>query len=101
MARASRPADGATTQADDALDTAESFLGSSYDEVAPGVFRSVDGTRQVRMAPRDLAPGPSHAGGRLDFHFEEGRVFVTPSGRESFRPTPGGNSHVFLDPTGL
>ena len=98
--RAPRPPDGVTMSADDALNRADSFLGEQYGEVAPGVYRSADGTRQVRMTDSDLAPSQNHAGA-AHLNFEEGRTVVTPSGRQSFRSNPNGNSHVYIDPNDL
>ncbi len=98
--RAARPRDRVTMGADEALDRAQSYLGEGYDEIADGVFRSADGTRQVRMTPSDLDGSGNHAGAP-HLNFEEGRTEVTPGGRRSFRRTPNGNSHVFIEPKDL
>ncbi|MBU0678144.1 MAG: RHS domain-containing protein [Verrucomicrobia bacterium] len=42
--------------AERALEIGEKFVGKGYKEVAPGVYRSVDGSRQFRMTGRDLTP---------------------------------------------
>jgi RHS repeat-associated protein len=44
---------GAAT-AERALSAAEEFLGAGYKEMAPGVFRSADNTRQFRITTSDL-----------------------------------------------
>jgi len=58
---------GGKATVEQALRAAEKWLGEGYKEIAPGVYRSADGTRQFRMVdPADLSPrhGPSHV------HFE-------------------------------
>lgn len=98
--RAARPPDGVTLRANEALDLATSFLGEGYREIAPGVFRSANNTRQVRMTASDLARPRNHAGAP-HFNFEEGRLVTRPDGRQTFRVDPGGNSHVIIDPRDL
>ena len=64
-------------------------------EVRPGVVRSADGMRQVRMTASDLAKTNNHAGAP-HFNFEEGMTVKMPSGRKSFIASK--NSHVFIEP---
>jgi hypothetical protein len=67
------------------------YLGISHKEISPGVFRSNDGLRQVRMTTNDLTdPVGAH------INFETGVTVKTPTGRESFKVTPGENKHVFI-----
>lgn len=54
---------GTTTTAN-ALSAAERYLGSGYNEIAPGVFRSADNLRQFRMTTLDILDARPHA------HFE-------------------------------
>ncbi|WP_462081351.1 RHS repeat-associated core domain-containing protein [Luteimonas sp. RIT-PG2_3] len=91
--RAARPADGAAMGTDEALDTASSYLGDGYKQIADGVFRSADGTRQVRMTNSDLATSKNHAGAP-HMNFEEGVTTTKPSGRQVFDAEH--NSHVYL-----
>ena len=68
---------------DQALHAAQEWLGSGYREIAPGVYRSADGTRQFRMTASDLTDprqGPH-------VHFE----VIGPDGREIIE-----NDHVLL-----
>ena len=76
------------------LDLAENFLGQGYKEVAPGVFRSGDGLRQVRMTNSDLAPVNNHAGA-AHLNFETGTLTTKPNGKVSFDVTD--NIHVFIE----
>jgi RHS repeat-associated protein len=95
VVRAARPADGSIMSSDDALDAASSFLGDGYKQVDSGVFRSADGTAQVRMTDSDLAKTNNHAGAP-HMNFEEGRTVIKSNGKESFIPNKDGNSHVYL-----
>jgi hypothetical protein len=53
------------------LDSATKWLGSNYTEIAPGIFRSADGTRQFRMTDSDLNPdGHGKKDGGTHVHFE-------------------------------
>ncbi|MDA1368277.1 RHS repeat-associated core domain-containing protein [Glycomyces algeriensis] len=82
-------ADGINMETDDALDTAEEFLGEGYVEAAPpGRFVSSDGLRQVRMTDADLA----HPVQDPHFNFE---TFAIPTG-PGVRQKPIRNDHVFL-----
>lgn len=65
------PVDPAT-----ALGGAEKSLGAGYNEIAPGVFRSADGLRQLRMTPRDLLPTHGNIGPHVHFEAlnEDGKV---------------------------
>lgn len=69
---ATRNVDGGKTTARAVLKNAERWLGPGYREIAPGVFRSADGTRQFRMRDVDLGASEPHvhfesigSGGRL------------------------------------
>ena len=84
--------DGSGMTTDDALTSAEYFLGSGYKEVAPGVFRSNDGLRQVRMTNADITG--LHAGGP-HINFEEGVSITNPGGRVTFKVTE--NIHISID----
>jgi hypothetical protein len=55
---------GGATTVGQALSDAERWLGSGYTEIAPGMFRSADGTRQFRMTDSDIAGANPHV------HFE-------------------------------
>ncbi|MCL2357921.1 MAG: hypothetical protein FWC70_12350, partial [Defluviitaleaceae bacterium] len=89
------PADGIRVSTNEALDMAGSFLGPGYREIAPGVFRSADGARQVRMTTSDLARVGNHHPGGPHLNFETGRTTVN-RGRETFVVDRHGNSHVFI-----
>ncbi|MDR2642642.1 MAG: HINT domain-containing protein, partial [Planctomycetaceae bacterium] len=53
------------------LDSATKWLGSNYTEIAPGIFRSANGTRQFRMTDSDLNPdGHGKKDGGTHVHFE-------------------------------
>ncbi|HEX2058445.1 MAG TPA: RHS repeat-associated core domain-containing protein [Actinomycetota bacterium] len=81
--------DGARMGTDDALRAAEDWLGPGYREVEPGVFRSADGTKQVRMKDGDIQG--DHAGGP-HMNFDT----LTPKGSR-----PGRNKnktmHIYLN----
>jgi len=49
------------------LTTGEKFVRPGYSEIASGVFRSVDGTRQFRMTTRDLIPTHGKIGPHVHF----------------------------------
>jgi hypothetical protein len=72
---------GGATTAENALGQAQKWLGPGYKEIAPGVYRSADNTRQFRMTVSDLTDlkqGPH-------VHFEA----IGPDGRTIIE-----NSHV-------
>jgi hypothetical protein len=80
---ATRNVRGGLATADEALDGALRWLGDDYKEIAPGVFRSGDGSRQFRMTGSDLTDpslGPH-------IHFES----IGRDGRTIME-----NSHVLL-----
>jgi hypothetical protein len=79
---AMRNVHGGKTSVRAVLNGAEKWLGPGYKEVAPGVYRSADGTRQFRMTTDDLADA---AGPHV--HFES----VAPGGRRFVE-----NAHVYL-----
>ncbi len=85
--------DGAKLPTDKALDAAIEHLGPGYKEMAPGVFRSADGTQMVRMTESDLAKTGNHAGAP-HMNFETGRTVVKPNGKEQFISQE--NKHIFL-----
>jgi hypothetical protein len=89
-ARAARPADGVSMGTDEALDTAVSYLGDGYKRIDSGVYRSADGTRQVRMIDRDL----NHPRQEPHMNFEEGRTVPNHRGTSTFEAE--NNSHVYL-----
>lgn len=70
---------------DAALRAAARWLGDKYDEIAEGVFRSTDRTRQFRMTISDL----SDAKQGPHVHFES----IAPDGRTIIE-----NGHALLDP---
>jgi len=65
-----------------------------YKEIVPGVFRSQDGLRQVRMTDSDLAPVGNHAGA-AHLNFETGTSITKPNGKVTFNVTD--NKHVFIE----
>ena len=75
-----------------ALDMADDFLGKGYKEIAPGVFRSKDGLRQVRMTEADILG--SHAGG-AHMNFEVGKLAPMPN-RSGMTFEVEKNIHIFL-----
>jgi hypothetical protein len=83
IAATTRQLNGGELTVDQALTQGEKWLGENYKEIAPGVYRSADGTRQFRMTNNDLMDpkqGPH-------VHFE----YIGPNGR-----TITENSHVRL-----
>ena len=50
-----------------ALALAERFLGKGYTEIAPGVFRSADRLRQVRMTDSDILGAHGKIGPHFNF----------------------------------
>jgi len=78
---------GGETVAGTALTQAEKWLGPGYKEIAPGVYRSADGTRQFRMTTSDLMGSHGNIGSHV--HFET----IGPDGR-----TITENSHVAIKP---
>lgn len=54
---------------DRALTTGQRFVGEGYREIAPGVFRSADGTRQFRMTDSDITGAHGRIGSHV--HFEK------------------------------
>ena len=85
--------DGMKMKTDEALNTAEEFLGDEYEEIASGVFRSKDGTKQVRMTDSDLSPVNNHAGAK-HMNFETGVSITKPNGRVVFKVK--NNTHIFI-----
>ncbi len=85
--------DGDKLSTGDALDAAADHLGPGYSEIAPGVFKSQDGKRLVRMTDSDLAKKGNHAGDP-HMNFESGNSSVKPNGRETFNSDE--NIHIFL-----
>jgi hypothetical protein len=79
---ATRNIQGGKTTARAVLKGAERWLGPGYKEVAPGVYRSADGSRQFRMTLDDLT---DPRGGHV--HFES----VAPDGRQFIE-----NAHIQL-----
>jgi hypothetical protein len=59
---------GGATTAENALTQANKYLGPGSKEIAPGVFRSADGTRQFRMTSSDLTGAHGDIGSHV--HFE-------------------------------
>jgi len=79
---------GRARTVDQALTSAERHLGPGYREIAPGVFRSADGTRQFRMTTSDLTGRGMR--GQPHVHFER----IDPNTGKSLR-----NLHVpLIDP---
>lgn len=89
-ARIARPADGISMGTNEALDAATSYLGDGYKMIDSGVYRSADGTRQVRMTDRDL----NHPRQKPHMNFEEGRTTTNHRGTSTFEAEH--NSHVYL-----
>jgi RHS repeat-associated protein len=86
-----RLTNGAKMTTNEALDAADDFLGPGYKEVAPGVYRSKDGLRQVRMTDADISG--AHGGG-AHMNFETGHSITNPGGRVTFKATD--NMHIYL-----
>jgi hypothetical protein len=85
--------DGQQIGVDEVLQKTVDYLGEGYKEVAPGVYRSADGTRQVRMTTDDLTDkrGPH-------LNFEKGETVKDSKGRESFkRDKKDGNKHIYIE----
>lgn len=59
---------GGATSAQNALTQANNYLGPGAKEIAPGVFRSADGTRQFRMTNGDITGAHGDIGPHV--HFE-------------------------------
>jgi RHS repeat-associated protein len=74
---------GGYISSDKVLDAAEKWLGKGYKEIAPGVYRSADGTRQFRMTDGDLLDPRQGA----HVHFES----IAPDGRQIIE-----NAHVVI-----
>lgn len=85
--------DGAHLSTSAALDAAVDHLGPGYKEIAPGVFKSADGTKMVRMTNSDLAMMGNHAGAP-HMNFETGLTVLKPNGKEQFISKE--NLHIFL-----
>ena len=68
------------------------FFGEGYKEIAPGVFRSKDGLRQVRMTDADITG--SHAGG-AHMNFEIGKLKLRSNGSGMTFEVEK-NIHIFL-----
>jgi hypothetical protein len=82
--------DGMTLKVDDALDAAADFLGAGYKELAPGRFRSADGTRQVRMQDGDIL-GRHGSGPHMNFEVWK------PDPKRPGREVNVSNTHVELE----
>ncbi len=61
--------------------------------IAPGVYKSADGTKVVRLTDSDLAKTNNHAGAP-HINFETGKTVTKPNGKPSFISDK--NNHVFL-----
>lgn len=72
---------GGFATVNEALASAEKWLGQGYREIDNGVFRSADGARQFRMTAADLGHKNPHV------HFEA----IGPDGKKIVQ-----NSHVYL-----
>ena len=59
---------GGSTTVENALTQADKYLGPGSKEIAPGVFRSADGTRQFRMTTGDITGAHGNIGPHV--HFE-------------------------------
>lgn len=81
--------DGASMTTDDALDAAIDVLGDNPQNIADGVFRSADGTKQVRMTDQDLSDSRG-----AHMNFERGKEVETANGRTTFEVDE--NKHIFL-----
>jgi len=76
--------EGMKVESSHGLQMATDFLGQGYKEVASGVFRSADGTRQARITASDLAGhGGRGAASSPHINFEIGKTTMK-GGRESF-----------------
>lgn len=82
--------DGMRLGTDDALTSAIAVLGDSYNKIADGVYRSVDGRFQVRLTDRDLRP----ARGDPHINVERGYTETTANGRQRFVVQE--NKHIYL-----
>jgi RHS repeat-associated protein len=85
--------DGDSLPTSKALDGALDHLGGGYTETHPGVFKSADGRRRVRMTDDDLARIDNHSGAP-HMNFETGETRIKPNGKESFNASE--NKHIFL-----
>ncbi len=85
------PTNGSRMSVNDALDTAEQYLGEGYRESVPGSGRYVssDGTRVVRMGESDITG--AHGGGP-HMNFEE----LAPNPMKPGKMMVTVNSHVYL-----
>lgn len=77
----------------EALEAALQHLGPGYVEVAPGVFKSADGTKLLRMTESELEKIGNHAGAP-HMNFETEKTVIKPNGKETFINNK--NEHVFL-----
>ena len=83
-ARAVRQVDGGALLANDALEAGVRWLGEGYQELATGVFRSADNTRQFRVIRKNLIGDYPHV--NFESIAEDGRIIIE-------------NSHVrIIDP---
>lgn len=85
--------DGDSLSTSKALDYASKHLGPRYKEISPGVFKSKDGTKLVRMTNSDLSKINNHAGAP-HLNFETGRSVIKPNGKETFISAE--NKHIYL-----
>jgi RHS repeat-associated protein len=83
--------DGMRLPTNDALDTAEQFLGPGYKDLGNGRFVSSDGLRQVRMGDSDIL---GHHGGGPHMNFET----LGPNPAKPGKMQVVDNKHVYLDP---
>jgi len=85
--------DGMKILVDDALDTAEIFLGPGYKDMGRGRFLSADGTRQVRMTNADLTSINNHAGApHINFEY----LIPNPRNPGKMIPNKHKKYHIFL-----
>lgn len=72
--RAVRNIDGGAATADEILGAARRWLGDGYREIAEGVFRSGDDTRQFRMVRSNLEGANPHV--NFEAIAEDGRTII-------------------------
>lgn len=86
------PVDGTRTPTNDALDSAEKWLGSGYKETVPGSGRYVsrDGTRVARMGESDIT---GQHGGGPHMNFER----LAPNPKKPGKMMVVENRHIYLE----
>ncbi|TAH50147.1 MAG: hypothetical protein EYC68_14955 [Chloroflexota bacterium] len=67
---------GGTLTSDQVLNAAERSLGKGYREIAPGVYRSADGSRQFRMTDGDLLDPKQGAHVHFESIASDGRSII-------------------------